>query len=377
MEKYLLKFGQLSEWSVESDYDRENHIISGYIGDDNVDCVGHMIEREPYIEALRDYTANWGNIRDSHGAAVGQLIEWGNKGWNHIRVKIVDERVWNLIATGVYKGFSIGARAFEFEVVQAKTIPLEKFQNMTRTVFDAIQKVGEILVIKALEIIEISVTDRPANRAALFTKSIDISQINELPSIWDVSFKEINMENNESTTQIEDTVVNQDANQVETNVEQTTGQDSNTDIFDVEKVFALFKSEVEQRFETLSGQVNQYAEIAKGLTDAVESLQKSIESLTKTDTEQTQEQIPVVESPVTEVKSLDVDALVEKIVNTVVPKVVNEVKTVVANLSVERQNTVNRGESDSTEFNEEVFKTLSPGEKTKFIARQMANSIKG
>jgi hypothetical protein len=185
------------------------------------------------------------------------------------------------------------------------------------------------------------------------------------------------MENNESTTQIEDTVVNQDANQVETNVEQTTGQDSNTDIFDVEKVFALFKSEVEQRFETLSGQVNQYAEIAKGLTDAVESLQKSIESLTKTDTEQTQEQIPVVESPVTEVKSLDVDALVEKIVNTVVPKVVNEVKTVVANLSVERQNTVNRGESDSTEFNEEVFKTLSPGEKTKFIARQMANSIKG
>ena len=384
--KTLYKFGQLQDVKITESEDGRR-IVEGYFGDDNVDSVGHMIEREPYIDAMRDFI-NWGNIRDSHGAAIGKLVEWGNKAWNHIVVEIVDDRVWNLIKTGVYKGFSIGARAFKIETVDIKTVPLDKFQNMPKVVFDAMQQIGFILVIKALEIVEISVTDRPANRAALFTKNLGTNengQINELPSIFDVSlFKEI-LRMEKDLNVADDAQVEQvDANQTETATVEQSVSETQTEVFDAKTAFETYKSETESRFTQLTEQINQFETVTKSLTDAVNAVTEAITKLTEktedsnietvqSDTEQVtqSEQVPVVEQ-----KSFNIDELVKKVAESVVPQVVEQVKTVVANLNIERQNTVNRGEGEKEEIDAETISKMTPHERTKFVAKQMAAQFK-
>lgn len=121
--------------------DRDNHTVSGYASTPAKDSDGEIITLKAVREALPDYM-RWGNIREMHQLkAVGtaQQANIDEKGL-FLTAKIVDPAAWDKCLEGVYKGFSIGGRK------------LAASGN----------KVTEI------ELLEISVVDRPANPECSF-----------------------------------------------------------------------------------------------------------------------------------------------------------------------------------------------------------------
>lgn len=120
--------------------DDEKRMVYGYASTEAIDSDGEVISREAIQGALPGYM-KFGNIREMHQlSAVGvtKETEIDDKGL-YIGAKIVDDDAWNKVKEGVYKGFSIGGRATE--------------------------RVGK--KITKLDLIEISLVDRPANPEAL------------------------------------------------------------------------------------------------------------------------------------------------------------------------------------------------------------------
>lgn len=146
--------------------DEEQRLVEGFMGDGLVDIDGHMIDEQAYIKAIEEFLP-WGNIREMHGKPVGRVVSYGEKGWNHIVVKVIDDSAWKLVKEGVYKGFSIGARVLAKSWVDTDDIPESKFFGIPETVRNAIIKVGKILRIDSMMLAEISLVDRPVNPRAL------------------------------------------------------------------------------------------------------------------------------------------------------------------------------------------------------------------
>jgi Caudovirus prohead serine protease len=121
--------------------DRERRLISGYASTPALDMDGEIVALDAVKKALPGYW-QWRNIRRMHTAdAVGVAKEANvdDKGL-FLTSKIVDDDCWKKILEGVYKGYSIGGRK------------LNKSGN----------------TITEIEMVEISVVDRPANPECKF-----------------------------------------------------------------------------------------------------------------------------------------------------------------------------------------------------------------
>lgn len=131
--------------------DDEKQLVYGYASTEAIDSQGEIVEKKAIIEALPGYM-KFGNIREMHQpSAVGKAKQANiDENGLFIKVKVVDKGAWEKVKEGVYNGFSIGGRV--------------------------VSKVGNR--IKELTLSEISLVDRPANPAALFTvvKADDISK---------------------------------------------------------------------------------------------------------------------------------------------------------------------------------------------------------
>lgn len=123
--------------------DDEQRMVWGYASTEAVDSDGDIVTREAMEGALDGYM-KFANIREMHQlSAVGTADEANvdNKGlW--LGAKIVDDVAWKKVKTRVYKGFSIGGAATKRDPRDPKKIT-------------------------GLELIEISLVDRPANPEAL------------------------------------------------------------------------------------------------------------------------------------------------------------------------------------------------------------------
>ena len=163
--------------------DEAEKTVSGYFTDGLVDEHGHIVDPSAMQKAVDEYRI-WSNVRDMHGKPVGTALSIGEKAWNHIVVKIVDEGVWSLITGGVYKGFSIGAIVTAGKMVSVKEFAEDKFSGVSSAMRNSIKKLGEVFVITELSLVEVSVVDRPANPRAVFSaKVIDGEDVVELPSV--------------------------------------------------------------------------------------------------------------------------------------------------------------------------------------------------
>ena len=121
--------------------DEDQRMVYGYASTTSLDSQGDIITREALSKALPDYM-RFANIREMHqNSAVGvaESASVNDKGV-YICAKIVDEKAWQKVKSGVYKGYSIGGRS------------LLKNDN----------------IINELSITEISLVDRPANAECVF-----------------------------------------------------------------------------------------------------------------------------------------------------------------------------------------------------------------
>lgn len=150
-----------------------NGIVKGYYGSDSVDVDGHIIFKEDYISAFNEYL-EWGNIRDNHGAPVGKvsLANQNDMPWNYFEVEIIDDNIIKLVNNGVYKGFSIGMRVDESEIISIplSSLDFSKYEHLPKAVQKRIKKVGYVKRLKSFYIYEISICDRPKNTRATIVK---------------------------------------------------------------------------------------------------------------------------------------------------------------------------------------------------------------
>ena len=123
--------------------DETQHLVFGYASTEMLDSQGEIVRKEAIEAALPDYM-RFANIRDMHqpsAVGVAREAELDEKGL-HLAAKIVDDEAWQKVVEGVYRGFSIGGR------VTARD-PEEKH------------------VITGVDLLEISLVDRPANPEAV------------------------------------------------------------------------------------------------------------------------------------------------------------------------------------------------------------------
>ena len=124
--------------------DKERRLISGYASTPALDLDGEIVALDAVRKALPGYW-QWRNIRRMHTAdAVGVAKEANvdDKGL-FLTAKIVDDDCWKKVLEGVYKGYSIGGKK------------LAKNGN----------------TITEIELVEVSVVDRPANPECKFDVS--------------------------------------------------------------------------------------------------------------------------------------------------------------------------------------------------------------
>lgn len=142
-------------------------IVSGFASTGDTDSDGEVITPEAMKAALPDYM-KFGAVREMHQAsAAGTAIEAqvNDEGKTEFTAHVVDPVAVLKVETGVYKGFSIGGKVTERDPDNKK-------------------------VIKGLNLVEVSLVDRPANPGAVFTmyKAAGIEQedaVNELAELLD------------------------------------------------------------------------------------------------------------------------------------------------------------------------------------------------
>jgi hypothetical protein len=117
--------------------------VSGIASSEAVDSDGEVIMADAMKEALPDYM-KFGAVREMHtswaaGTALKAEVAPDNR--TYFEALVVDSEAVKKVQAGVYKGFSIGGRIME--------------------------RAGNI--IKRLQLVEVSLVDRPANPEAVFT----------------------------------------------------------------------------------------------------------------------------------------------------------------------------------------------------------------
>ena len=152
--------------------DAEQRIVSGIASNDSVDSQGEVVSLDAIKAALPGYL-EWSNIREMHqpsaiGVAVGAVVKDGAL---HLDAHIVDDNAWAKVQAGVYKGFSIGGKVTNSEIVKA-TGTAQAYRRIT-----------------GLDLHEISLVDRPANPDAkiLLYKGDGMSDIEKATGDADLS----------------------------------------------------------------------------------------------------------------------------------------------------------------------------------------------
>ncbi|MBP9781697.1 hypothetical protein KBC89_03510 [Candidatus Woesebacteria bacterium] len=121
--------------------DEEQRMVFGYATTPDLDSDGEIISIDAVKAALPGYM-KFPTLREMHQAkAVGTIKEADIKGGEGLWIgaKVVADDAWKLVKEGVYKAFSIGG--------------------------NVLKKAGN--VITGLELVEISLVDVPANKAAV------------------------------------------------------------------------------------------------------------------------------------------------------------------------------------------------------------------
>lgn len=116
--------------------DKERRTVSGYASTPTLDLDGEIVSLDAVRKALPGYW-EWRNIREMHtNSAIGVAKEANVDGTGlFLTAKIVDDDAWQKCLEQVYKGFSIGGK---------------KLAKTGNTITD-------------IDLVEISVVDRPAN----------------------------------------------------------------------------------------------------------------------------------------------------------------------------------------------------------------------
>lgn len=116
--------------------DEKRRTVSGYASTPTLDLDGEVVSLDAVKKALPGYM-EWRNIREMHtSSAVGVAKEANVDGTGlFLTAKIVDDEAWQKCIEQVYKGFSIGGK---------------KLAKQGNTITD-------------IDLVEISVVDRPAN----------------------------------------------------------------------------------------------------------------------------------------------------------------------------------------------------------------------
>lgn len=134
--------------SIEKVEDQDDGTVKvwGYASTGDQDSDGETVTPEAMKAALPDYM-KFGAVREMHqstaaGTAIEAEVQDTGKTW--FGAHIVDPVAVKKVQTGVYKGFSIGGKVTERDVADKK-------------------------IIKGLNLIEVSLVDRPANPNAVFT----------------------------------------------------------------------------------------------------------------------------------------------------------------------------------------------------------------
>lgn len=138
-------FGTLDATKTE-ELDDGTIKVYGYASSEAVDSDGETITAEAMKAAIPDYM-KFGAVREMHqpkaaGTAIEISVQDDGRTW--FGAHVVDAEAVKKVKSGVYKGFSIGGKVTERD-------------NLKKT------------VIKGLNLIEVSLVDRPANPEAVMT----------------------------------------------------------------------------------------------------------------------------------------------------------------------------------------------------------------
>lgn len=146
MSKALKKIFASLDLAKTEELDDGTIKVWGYASADTEDSDGETITAEAMKAALPGYM-KWGAVREMHqakaaGTAIEAEVQDDGKTW--FGAHIVDSEAVKKVKTGVYKGFSIGGKVTERDELNKS-------------------------VIKGLNLIEVSLVDRPANPDAVLT----------------------------------------------------------------------------------------------------------------------------------------------------------------------------------------------------------------
>lgn len=135
----MRRFAEIQKFSTD---ETGNLLVDGIVSSESEDFDGEVVSADAMRAAIPGYL-RFANIREMHGASaagVALALDVDDQGVTRVQSKIVDRDAILKIRERVYKGFSIGARV------------LAREQN----------------VITAIELVEISLVDRPSNPDAVF-----------------------------------------------------------------------------------------------------------------------------------------------------------------------------------------------------------------
>ncbi len=143
--------------------DEDNKMVYGYATTDSLDSQNEVIEWDATANAVEDY-ADWRTLKEMHkpetAAGTVPTLTMDEVGL-FAGAEVVDDKAWEKVQKGVYKGFSIGGRILEKEVKHDSLLG------------------KDIGYIKAYELDEISLVDKGANPDSDFSLAkIDRSAIN-------------------------------------------------------------------------------------------------------------------------------------------------------------------------------------------------------
>lgn len=123
---------------------------------------GDIIAMDAIAAALPDYM-QWANLREMHGpVAAGVVKDASVEGSRFpIAAHVTDDQAWYKVTTGTYKGFSIGGKCEDAEIVKIAGMPYRRITKLSLT--------------------EISLVDRPANPQARITlyKGADMAETDD------------------------------------------------------------------------------------------------------------------------------------------------------------------------------------------------------
>ncbi len=184
--KKLPKIKKVAFYVPFSKVDEDKKLVSGIATSEAIDSYGDIVRITAIEKALPEYL-EFGNIREMHGpSAVGTIKEHDldkKKKNLHITVKVVDDAAWEKVIEGVYKGFSIGGNIIDAVFLQVEVpasvitdndeIDEKLLKQYASGELDCEKEEDTVWVytggfeILELELIEISLVDRPACPEAL------------------------------------------------------------------------------------------------------------------------------------------------------------------------------------------------------------------